>query len=899
MSKSNQTGQTAIQALVGVRNAGSSQSISNFVHQNPELVAQVTKLIQPKIPKTFDNKGRQEVAMPRIDSILQISQRISQKTNDAKAVMQLFPDVRLAAEILVVSTISPNDMFNQEIIVTVPDNLFCGPLATTLQPLIKDYLDKTYKLMEKLPDILYKTMFENGAYPVLVIPESSLDDIINGDVQFSKEKDSLKREVFDENGRIKCIGRLGEDTQTTALSIVRESWSYQPRDLNYDKTKIMLKAKGADNTDKSIDCFIRVIDNPQVLKLPAFSAIAREKAYNESSHKNNKSGSITNGLSNQALNDRELMSLLYQATSRSSQRMVKVKTQNETARFTIGRPMVLDLPPESVIPVITTGSEKNHVGYFIPVNSEGQPISRKESYDAYNSLRNNSSFSNKDLTSSLLSKAAHNLSAKCDDLSLQQGARIFQDIVEASLLARLRNGVDGGEVDIASSPALYQMMLYRALQQKETQLLFVPAEMLTYFAIDFNDDGTGKSLIEDIRVIAAARAQTLMARVVGGIKNAIGRTKVNVEIDDGDSDRLGTFELIKTEVLRQRSSIPAASSLVPNEIMAQNAALAIEFETTGGPGLPSTKVGFSENNSNYTRPDSELDELLTEYLITGIGVPPELVVQAKNMDFATIADNNNLLMAKRTEAKQKIIEPLLTKLIRTMTMADGIFMKELKDTIKNNLDKVTESESTPEELKKFQSKPDYIVHLLAMEFLSNFGLELSRPNVKSRQNQLENMEIYETMIGKALDAVIGPDAMDASIVGEEAATRAQGIYNAVKSALIRREMRNTAFADEALDIATMDERGNVIHDIAAEIKNHQKIVSENILNLMKDTSLVAEATTQELSKIDTPDSEGDGGSSTDSSGSSFGDSESNSSDSSDNLEPDFGADDDIDDIPMS
>ena len=141
MATNGKPGQTVTQALVQVRNAGTSQSISNFVHSNPELAAQVTKLLQPKTPKTFDGKGRQEVTAPRVDSVLQISQRISQKSTDAKAVMQLFPDVRLAAEILVVSTISPNDMFNQEIVVTVPDNLYCGPLATTLQPLIKDYIE--------------------------------------------------------------------------------------------------------------------------------------------------------------------------------------------------------------------------------------------------------------------------------------------------------------------------------------------------------------------------------------------------------------------------------------------------------------------------------------------------------------------------------------------------------------------------------------------------------------------------------------------------------------------------------------------------------------------------------------------------------------------------------------
>lgn len=860
-----QPGQSVSQALVSVHEAGSTKALGNFVHGNPEVVAQITKLLTPDQPKSFDSKGNQEVTMPRLDSVLQISQRISQKTGDAKAVMQLFPDVRLAAEILVVSTMNPNDMFSQDILVTVPDNLYCGPLVEALQPLIKEYLEKNYKLMEKLPDILYKTMFESGSYPVLVVPESSLDALINGEAQFSRES-AIATGVFDATGRLKSLGHLGNDdsTRTETPGFGRESWSAQRRDLDYDRTLIKIK-----DGDKDIATNIRVTDNVQAIKLSAFSAMAREAAHNKSSHANNKAGSILHGLDAEALSDRELMALLYQRTNRSVERMVKIKTQNETMRFSIGRPLVLDLPPESVVPVIASGNEKDHVGYFIPTNSEGQPITRRENYDSFNSIKNNSTFGNKDLTSSLLSRTAQYFTAKCDDLSLQQGARIFQDIVEASLLSRLRNGIYGGEVDIASSPALYQMMLFRALQQKETQLIFVPAEMLTYFAMDYNDDGTGKSLIEDIRVLASARAQTLLARVVGGIKNAIGRTKVNVQIDNGDSDRLGTYEMIKTEVLRQRSSIPAASSLVPNEIMAQNAALAIEFETEGGPGMPETKIAFSENNSNYTRPDTDLDEILTEYLITGIGVPPELVVQAKQMDFATIADNNNLLMAKRTESRQKIIEPQLTKLARTMTMADGTFMKELKAVIQTNLKKVMDSTSTPEQLKRFASKPAQIVHLLAMEFLSNFGLELSRPNVKSRQNQLENMEIYEQMVTKALDAVIGPDAMDPSIVGEEAAKRAQGVYNGAKAALIRREMRNSSFADEALDLATLDERGNVLHDIQNEIKTHQQIVSEKILGLMKDTSLVAAATDQELNKVTTPESEGGGGSSVDGSGGSF------------------------------
>lgn len=899
MANDNSKGQSFTSALVGVKDSGSTKAIGALVNQNPELVAQVTKLLTPTRPKAFDSKGQQEVTMPRIDNVLQINQKIAQKTVDAKAIMQLFPDVRLAAEIMVVSTISPNDMFNQDINVVVPDNLYCGPLIDMLQPLVKEYMQKTYKLSEKLPEIFYKTMFETGSYPILIIPESSLDDIINGKSTFSRES-AKGTDLFDDNFHLRQLGLLGAPDAVPGAgefkALSAESFDKRERNLSYDRTEVRIDA------ESKVKSYVRAVDNPQVVKMNTFTSIAREAAINQSRKKNNRVGSIYSGLNEDALNDRELMGLLYQSTRRGVERLVKVKNQNEMTRFSVGRPLVLPLPPGSAVPVVASGNPQEHVGYFVPINAEGQPINLVRDYDSYGSLTKNQQFgSNKDLTSHLLSKTASYFGAKCDDLSLQQGARIFQDIVEADMLARLRNGVYGSEVEISSAPLVYQMMLFRALQQKETQLLFIPADMMVYFALDYNEDGTGKSLLEEIRTIASARAQSLLARVVGGIKNAVGRTKVNVEIDEKDSDRLGTFEMIKTEVLRQRSSIPTANSLAPNEIIAQNAMLAIEFETTGGPGLPSTKVGFSENNSNYTRPDTDLDDMLTEYVITGVGVPPELVAQAKQTEFATIADNNNLLMAKRTESTQKIFEPQLTKLLRTILMADGTFINEAKEVIKKNIAKVLETETTPQELKSFKDKPDQVVHLLLMEFLSNFELGLARPDVKSRQTQLENIELYEQTITKAMDAVMGPDCTDPAVVGEEAANKAKALYAAIKAAFIRREMRNTSFADEVLDIASEDERGNVLNDIMSEVTRHQQTVSKKILVVTKQTVPVAQATDLELSKLQTATPEVSGGNSLDGDGaspSSFGDGGGESGGGGGDLGGGLGDDLDLD-IPMS
>ena len=52
---------------------------------------------------------------------------------------------------------------------------------------MEEVLSKDLKLKELLPDIIYETLGTNGCYPMVIIPESSVDDLINDRTSISTE----------------------------------------------------------------------------------------------------------------------------------------------------------------------------------------------------------------------------------------------------------------------------------------------------------------------------------------------------------------------------------------------------------------------------------------------------------------------------------------------------------------------------------------------------------------------------------------------------------------------------------------------------------------------------------------------------------------------------------------
>ena len=339
------------------------------------------------------------------------------------------------------------------------------------------------------------------------------------------------------------------------------------------------------------------------------------------------------------------------------------------------------------------------------------------------------------------------------------------------------------------------------------------------------------------------------AAVLGAVKNAIGRTKVDVEIDPDEPDSQAVFDLIKTEVVRAKQIQTTPNSVNPTDVLNQIQAASIEFQVTGAKGLPSTKVQFSETNTNYARPDEELNKELTDLLINHIGVPPEMIEDARRPDFATVAIANNVLFSKRVRGMQQRFDPQLAHLVRNMLMSDATFIIELKGVILENIELVTNRKDQSEEITKIKENKPALVDLLCSEFISGLVTTLSRPDLKSIDNNLEALQKHEEMIDKALANIFSQDALDPSLVGEKTFERIEAVRKAAKAALVRRFMTENGLAQEAFDLISTTEDGTMSWDLRSEVVQFSEIVTKVMHDISTKTSRIAVAADAEQDKL--------------------------------------------------
>jgi hypothetical protein len=151
-----------------------------FVRQYKPLAAAVSKATPGIEPVRRDSAGNRKISSPDFATLTSIHRNIARRNKDAKMTLQMLPDLKLALEMVVSLILSPKDMFSDEVII-LSDSLDLLP-ASMMQSMLQvttDYYRKNFDLSEFLQHMLLQTLGYQGALPVAVIPENSLDDVIN------------------------------------------------------------------------------------------------------------------------------------------------------------------------------------------------------------------------------------------------------------------------------------------------------------------------------------------------------------------------------------------------------------------------------------------------------------------------------------------------------------------------------------------------------------------------------------------------------------------------------------------------------------------------------------------------------------------------------------------------
>lgn len=894
-----------IKKMIASANSGERFPVMDLVRKSPGLAAQISKLVSAEIKPTFDQSGGMLPVAPDVGVFKEASQTIGQSITDAQTTMQILPDMELAAQILVSSIISPKDMMTTELTYASVEGLMAPDVTAAMMARIRHHLEQDYKITPLLPVILRDMLFETGSYAVAVIPENSIDDAINNPGRMSME--SLSKEV-NSDGTMRSkrlLGPVSKNTPTPGRLVAGlslESFASYDEHQPIDSAVKMEAAFG-----KEVDTYISVTDNFNLLKIPKINQRLREQRVMDAIGVGN---AALESFNPDKLTDRDMTSLMYKDRKFAYKPISALKTQEQLNRHTVGNSLVLHFPSESVMPVYVPGTVEQQVGYFIILDADGNPVTKPKNNDYYAEMGSRLSSSGS-FPSAMLGKVQGQMNGfnPADRNHIDYSARAFGPMIEQDLLARLRNGAYGNGVQLARNDDVYRIMLSRALAKQHTQLLFVPTELMTYFAFRYNDNGFGKSMLDDMKIINSLRTLLLFANVMASLKNSIGRTSVKIKLDEHDPNPQKTLEIAKDLILRSRQATLPVGMSNPADVSDFLAKANVEFIHEGHPGLPDVNVDFGETASSYVKPDTDLEDSLRKRSIMSTGLSPETVDATFNTEFATSIVTNNILLSKRVMQMQEQFTPQLSDHLRKNLMNSESVMKDLEEILKSNFDKIRlhqddqknpngeQGAKAPEGITDERIK-SMIIKRVLKEFIMSFEVSLPKPNSVTLENQLTALETYAKGIDACLDSHISEDMFTQDTVGN--VSNQVGTAKAIiKAYYMRKFMSENGILPELAELTALDEEGLPKLDVLGMQSSHIEALNKSLTQFMVGLQPIKNASDKVMDNL-VGDTEGGSSSSDDEQASSEDDPEGGGGNGEDDLDdsmPDMTGDIDLDAPP--
>lgn len=892
----------------------------NDIRKNPAGYSLFSKLVRNRENEQFLNDGRLTETTPNLDYLLSISSDKAQDIDDNEAIMQLLPDINRSAQILISYVLSPTFIdATPELKYIPPENLFTKSVGTKMIDSVKKYMNTGFNLNGRLYDIMYKILFTKGAYTVAVIPESSLDELINPELNkesYSTQvsqltKDSLEKEL--DSYMRPCNGLAGKPSKVKLnYEMARESFNYtingtevthgQTNDSDDKVTSFSTGLSG----EKLIDTRITV-SNEIRYEFPKEIASLSEKELAELSistegvwhvkldtqgrtetlveytddlniirqgyiKKQNIDHSVKEkmGLStesfrgNDSINgsDRAILDKIFKNVDsfinngyNDNGYLKSIRTNKQTHRVDLNEPLIVEYPVESIIPIYKPGSPEEHIGYLVLHDEEGAPLSKVKPINYYRDLNNqfNSRTNGSKMASSLIQQGRQmfdGLNSTIDEArQIEMLSRIHGNAIIKEILDRTREGEYGKNLDIGDSTEAFRIMFYRALRGQRTRVLFMPKEILTYFAQDFDNKGIGVSLIDKMKVLLSLRIQFMLAQLRAGIMNSIPETVATVRIDEKDPDPKKTLQIAQALMLKSRQNaglLVGASNVqtIEDRINQSNIRFAIESEH---PKVPNIGHEVSRNTADIPQPDNETAEMINRLTQMGSFLPPELIDNSYGIEFAREIIQQNFLVDLAASQIQNSINPYFTDFVKKTILASPKLKKDLRYYIQSNITEIMEliNEASDDKINiegLDKKSINVIIDYLVEKFIA--GLVVCLPERINDNEQLINDQIQktETRIDKALDYMFSSDALPPGIIGEEASNFIDQYRSVIKADIMRKHLMDSGYGAEVFDYINVTEEGTQTYEANKSIRDQSIKAIKAIMEMFKEGSNIAKST---------------------------------------------------------
>lgn len=679
-----------------------------------------------------------------------ISKESAQNTIDSDAIMQVLPDMEHVVQILVGTILNPKDMSQSDMNILVRENAFSSEMTRGLLEVITDHFKHDYKIDDRLDKVLEQIIAGQGASIQVVLPENSLDLIINGERKLSLEDFDSVYKRFNQNRPLGLLGP-GIEYDNKGKVVTRNVSTVSIEHLSGKQLESALSVGCRDSG-------ITISDNFNLLKNPEWNKTRR--SINVSNMLKRDAVSLEDSYDRNSGLTPEQVEQLYRRNEGRYQQTIVVERPEYLQKPSAGHPLVIDLPTSSTIPVFIPGKPHEHVGYFVLIDRYGRPLTWDTPTDYYGELRTN--FNNKygstDNSSELLriTKEALGAGDTRNAIEIEKLHQSYNSIIEADLKKRLATGAYREEFDLGFTEEIQRIMFSRHLKNQQTQIIYIPQELTVYIAFYYDHNGVGTSMLARSKILANMRSVLLFAETMAGVRNAVGRKKVSINLDPTDPDKTQTISDIQQLILESgRRGFPIGAPDPAHTLDYLNRA-GYDFSiNANSDDFHQMSVDYDDYNTQIQAGNPDLQDRLKKMHYSAMGCPPEKVDPENGAEFAVSIVQNDLLMARRVKNYQKVFCEGQTKFIQTYTRNSSVLVNRLLEYVKEN------EKAIPSEYSGNSGME------LIEDFIEALEVRLPQPDTSRIENLMTQLEAYDQLLTKVLEQYVTPDLFPEEMMVKE------------------------------------------------------------------------------------------------------------------------------------
>lgn len=649
-----------------------------------------------------------------------------------RKILQLMPEVDKAARLIVASIFSPNDLSRQSISVTFDSDGLSESVVDDLQKMATNFFQKKMNLKTAAPSWVYQYGYETGAAVFAVIPIESLDKINDSDFLGAED---FATKVIDPLCQDSLFGFGDTVSRVNTKSTALESLVVNVLGSSRVENKVLDKSRAETLSGDLIQKFIgtealSLTDNPAVLQASTVTASKRKKA--------------------------NLNKLKSRYKVPTAEPMVSISSDQESdkgKRKVSGNPILMRLPPESVTVIHTPGDPNDHQGYLILLDMSGNPINgvaQQESEAALLTGNNQNNIFTQVYNAYGVAPAS---SGRATQEVMEQ---VYSEVVSSHLRERLSKA-GHHQVELGNVTAMYRCMFSRLLQQKQTRILFLPKDLVTYMTFEKDPHGYGVSRLDRIKFNLSMKMAIQVSRVMASIRAAMDKRKIDVKFD---ADFMEQPEAVFGDIVREYTNKSTMTfSVDPNVIQNQIINKALSIKATGIAGMEDFDITNEPDSRSSTFDfDGGILDYIDKAIYNGLHVPPATMNSLGEDEYARSVVTTNLFFSMDISIDQDITIENISDLIQKYARFSEEFYTEVAAIIPQF--KQIKSNSSTDDSDATINKDDSVTipeGYTLDRLIDGMRISLPKPNVAPSKAQFESLEAMITTITSMMNSLFSDE----------------------------------------------------------------------------------------------------------------------------------------------